>query len=58
LMVSSYDQKGGEAQAKAAGCDEYITKPIDTQTLPNLIASYLRGGSHGTGQSGNQVNNH
>jgi two-component system, cell cycle response regulator DivK len=55
LMVTSYDQQGDEAKAKAAGCNGYIIKPIDTQALPVVIASYLRGG-HGTGQSGKTLN--
>lgn len=52
LMATSYDQQGDEARARAAGCDGYIHKPIDTQALPGIIADYLRDGSHGTGQSG------
>ncbi len=53
LMVTSYDQQGDEARAKAAGCDGYLHKPLDTQALPAIIAGYLREG-HGTGQSGNK----
>lgn len=52
LMATSYDQQGDEAKAKAAGCDGYLQKPIDTQALPGVIAGYLRGNSNGTGQSG------
>jgi len=55
LMVTSYDQKGSEEKARAAGCDGYITKPIDIQTLPGVIAGYLRQG-YGTGQSGKNNN--
>ena len=44
LMVTSYDQQGDEAKAKAAGCDGYLHKPLDTQTLPGVIAGYLRDG--------------
>lgn len=51
LMVTSYDQQGDEARSKAAGCEGYLTKPIDTQTLPLIIADYLRK-EKGTGQSG------
>lgn len=52
LMVTSYDLHGDEAKAKAAGCDGYIQKPINTQTLPGIIADYLRKDSKGTGPSG------
>ena len=41
LMLTSYDQQGDEAKARAAGCDGYIHKPIDTQALPLMIAAYL-----------------
>ena len=41
LAVTAYAMKGDDAKAIAAGCDGYITKPIDTQTLPKLIADYL-----------------
>jgi CheY-like chemotaxis protein len=51
LLLTSYDQQGDEAKAKAAGCNGYLTKPIDTQVLPTVIAGYLRD-KHGTGQSG------
>lgn len=41
LAVTSYAMKGDEKKALAAGCDGYITKPIDTQALPNIIVSFL-----------------
>jgi CheY-like chemotaxis protein len=55
LMVTSYDQKGDEERAKAAGCDGYLHKPIDTEALPKVIADHLKAGhsnGHGTGRSG------
>ena len=33
--------KGDEQRALDAGCDGYITKPIDTRQLPQDIARYL-----------------
>jgi two-component system cell cycle response regulator DivK len=42
LAMTAYAMKGDEEKAIAAGCDGYITKPIDTRTLPSLIATYLR----------------
>jgi CheY-like chemotaxis protein len=44
LMVTSYDQQGDEDKARAAGCDGYLHKPLDTQALPGIIAGYLRDG--------------
>jgi two-component system, cell cycle response regulator DivK len=32
---------GDEAQARLAGFDAYVTKPIDTRTLPQLVARLL-----------------
>jgi CheY-like chemotaxis protein len=33
--------KGDEEKAFEAGCDGYITKPIDTRSFPALIRQYL-----------------
>lgn len=41
VAVTSYAMAGDEARALEAGCDGYVTKPIDTQTLPALVASHL-----------------
>jgi CheY-like chemotaxis protein len=45
VAVTAFAMKGDEARAREAGCDGYITKPIDTRTLPGAVAGYLRGGS-------------
>lgn len=42
VIVTSYSQKGDEDRAWAAGCDEYIHKPIDTKALPAIVGSFLR----------------
>lgn len=34
--------KGDEEVARAAGCDGYITKPIDTRTFVSLVRQYAR----------------
>jgi two-component system, cell cycle response regulator DivK len=39
--------KGDEQIARAAGCDGYITKPIDTRTFVNVVREYAGGRSTG-----------
>src|SRR5712691_3820784 len=34
--------KGDEDVARAAGCDGYVTKPIDTRTLGKLVHEFLK----------------
>jgi CheY-like chemotaxis protein len=41
LALTAYAMKGDAQRALAAGCDGYIAKPIDTRTLPDVVASYL-----------------
>ncbi len=41
VAITAYAMKGDEQKALAAGCDGHITKPIDTRTLPELVARYL-----------------
>jgi CheY-like chemotaxis protein len=41
LALTAYAMLGDEAKVRAAGCDGYIAKPIDTRTLPGIIAGYL-----------------
>jgi CheY-like chemotaxis protein len=41
VAVTAYAMKGDQAKALSAGCDDYITKPIDTRTLPETIAKHL-----------------
>ncbi len=41
LALTAFAMKGDEEKAFAAGCDGYITKPIDTRTFPTLIRQYM-----------------
>ena len=41
VALTAYAMKGDEQRAREAGCDGYITKPIDTRTLPVQIKKYL-----------------
>ena len=41
VALTAYAMKGDEEKAREAGCDGYIAKPIDTRTLPGVIAGYL-----------------
>jgi CheY-like chemotaxis protein len=41
LALTAYAMKGDEQKAREAGCDGYITKPIDTRRLPQEIAQFL-----------------
>jgi CheY-like chemotaxis protein len=45
IALTAYAMKGDEEKARAAGCDGYITKPIDAEQLPRTLAAYLAGRS-------------
>jgi two-component system, cell cycle response regulator DivK len=41
IAVTASAMKGDEERARAAGCDGYVAKPIDIESLPKLIARHL-----------------
>lgn len=42
VALTAFAMKGDRQRAMAAGCDGYVTKPIDTRKLPNQIAQLLQ----------------
>ena len=42
VAVTAYAMEGDEERAKAAGCDGYISKPINTRTFVDQVRSYLK----------------
>jgi len=43
IAVSAHDTADFHSEALAAGCDGYVTKPIDFNELEELITQLLRG---------------
>lgn len=39
--MTAFAMKGDEEKALAAGCDGYITKPIDTRRFPDQVADLI-----------------
>lgn len=47
VAVTAYAMRGDAEAAREAGCDDYVTKPIDTRALAGVVARHLaaaRGG--------------
>lgn len=43
VAMTAFAMKGDDQKALAAGCDGYLTKPIETRKLPGQIAQFLAG---------------
>ena len=41
IALTAHAMKGDMEKAMEAGCDSYVSKPIDTRQLPRLVASML-----------------
>ena len=41
VAVTAYAMFGDEEKAKNAGCDAYVSKPVDTRTLPKLLSRLI-----------------
>lgn len=42
IAITAYAMKGDKERVIEAGCDAYVSKPIDTRELPGVIAEMLR----------------
>src|SRR3954465_10809356 len=49
VALTAFAMKGDEQKAIEAGCDAYITKPVDTRTLGQRIRTLLDGRSDAQG---------
>jgi CheY-like chemotaxis protein len=41
IALTAHAMKGDEAAALAAGCDGYLTKPINTRTFPDQLIRFI-----------------
>jgi CheY-like chemotaxis protein len=42
VAVTAYAMKGDKERVLEAGCDAYISKPIDTRELPVIVADFIK----------------
>ena len=49
VALTAFAMKGDDQKALGAGCDGYITKPIDTRKFPVQVATFLEPSSAKTG---------
>ena len=53
IALTAHTMRGDEERAREAGCDGYISKPIDTRQLPITIRAFLDRKSQGTSSDEN-----
>ena len=53
IALTSHAMEGDDKKVREAGCDGYITKPIDTRNFLKTVADYLNGPENAKGGVGN-----
>ena len=46
VAMTAFAMKGDEQKVLQSGCDGYISKPIDTRTMPGEVTRFLEGGNN------------
>ena len=46
IAVTAHAMKGMSKKILDAGCDGYISKPVNTQELPSLVEKYMKKAWH------------
>ncbi len=44
IAITAQALKGDEQRIREAGCDTYLSKPIDTRALPGVVDGYVQKG--------------
>jgi CheY-like chemotaxis protein len=53
IALTSHAMEGDDKKVREAGCDGYITKPIDTRNFLQTVTDYLHGPKDSKGEVGN-----